>query len=482
MSRFASSDLQESQLPLDNGLKKISHILVAEFLLANSDASRLASESMLAEAEAMLAAIVADISRLPDIEVTVLLSAEATARLAELQIFGTSAGLDCVVLQRGELQPETLSIFLSGQADRVPFDAMLLIAPECDGVLLSLLKAVQESTASPLLSLNLDWRRAETFSDKHMTDLWLRQHGIPTIPTKTIDDTSATAFRRLSEHHPVAGDQNFVLKPRDGAGADGVRIMRLNGRLFEDLPQQSSDNDRWVLQPLVTGVACSVGFIGGGNRGPTTILPPARQNIQVHDGDVSYHGGQVPCEPALASRISPVADQIAIALGAFNGYLGADLLVNLSTPEEREGSVRVVEINPRLCTSYVGYRVLHGRQSGGVDAATTQWNRNPLDAGRCHVFCKWRNIFWCIIHDHGSHNQHVRAADDPHSRCADSQSAKYRRGSSVRQTDCDDGRQWIRQEFTRLRYSFRGRSAPVSGKHFGSDAHAAASIAASGCR
>ena len=144
----------------------------------------------------------------------------------------------------------------------------------------------------------------------------------------------------------------------DGAGADGVRIVRADHRLLENLSQQSSENDRWILQPFMRGVACSVGFIGGGERGATIILPPARQDIQLNDGEVSYHGGQIPCEPAIASRITPVAEKIAVALGAFHGYVGADLLVDLSLPDDSEGSVRVVEVNPRLCTSYVGYQAL----------------------------------------------------------------------------------------------------------------------------
>ena len=353
---------------MENGHKKTSQILVAEFLLANSSSSRLAARSMLDEAEAMLRAVVADLARLPNIEVTVLLSAEAAARFAESHICCAPDCRNHVLIHRGELQPDELPTILCPQSQQAAFDAVLLIAPECDGVLVSLLKALEASDALPMLSLNLDWRLAEIFADKRMTDVWLRNHGIATISTRTIDDTTADLLRgtlpqdsgtgKVTDIHRAIMDHLAVLKPRDGAGADGVRIVRFNHRLFQDLPQQSSHNDRWILQPFMPGVACSVGFIGGGERSPTTILPPARQNILVSDGMMSYHGGQIPCESAIASRIAPVAEKIAVALGSFNGYLGADLLVDLAVPEGAEGSVRVVEINPRLCTSYVGYQAL----------------------------------------------------------------------------------------------------------------------------
>ncbi|MEJ7592440.1 MAG: ATP-grasp domain-containing protein [Planctomycetaceae bacterium] len=351
---------------LENGLKKPSRILVAEFLLANSDSSRPAARSILDEAEAMLRAVVTDIAKLPDVDVTVLLSAEATALFVESPICCAPDGRSNIRIQRGDIRPDTWPTILRPQSHQAALDAVLLIAPECDGVLVSLLKAVQVSDAWPMLSLNLNWRLAEIFADKRMTDVWLRQHGIATIPTRTIDLTTADLLRGTLPQDSIrqsvtrtdgsTDDQLAVLKPRDGAGADSVRIVRIDHRLFQELPQQASDNDRWMLQPCMPGIACSVGFIGGGERGPTMILPPARQNIRVNDGEVSYHGGQIPCEPAIASRIAPMAEKIAVALGSFNGYLGADLLVDPAVPEDSEGSVRVVEVNPRLCTSYVGYQ------------------------------------------------------------------------------------------------------------------------------
>ena len=328
----------------------MTRILVAEFLLANAEASRTASTSMLNEATAMLTAVTTDLSLVPNTDITVLLSAASNSLVAMLS--GTH-------IVNGELHPETLQYILHGDANQSPYDVVLLIAPECDGVLVSLLKAIQERPALQIRSLNLNWRLAEIFADKKAADSWLRQHQIATIPTKTINHATADTLRsRRVGTSDSSSDHYAVLKPRDGAGSDGVRVVPFGRDAFQELPQQHSDDDYWLLQPFLPGVACSVGFIGGGQRGPTTILAPARQRIVADGGTLAYRGGQIPCEPEITARITPVAEQLATAFGPFDGYIGADLLVDLSVAANSESPVRVVEVNPRLCTSYVGYRML----------------------------------------------------------------------------------------------------------------------------
>lgn len=331
----------------------MTHILVAEFLLANTEAARNASLSMLGEASAMLTAVTMDLALAPNNEVTVLLSSETnpfTSTLPNIHVIF------------GELQLDALPrILLRGDTNQLQYDAVLLIAPECDGVLVSLLKSIQDQPTMQIRSLNLPWRMAEIFADKRATDSWLRQHHISTIPTKTIAEAASETLRnRIVNMQDSANDRYAVLKPRDGAGACGVQIVPFVRQAFQELPQQTSDADHWLLQPFLPGIACSVGFIGGGTNARTIILPPARQSIVNIDNRISYHGGQIPCEPDIVARIQPIAEQLAGAFGPFDGYVGVDLLVDLSVPTNCEACARVVEVNPRLCTSYIGYRMLTG--------------------------------------------------------------------------------------------------------------------------
>jgi predicted ATP-grasp superfamily ATP-dependent carboligase len=52
--------------------------------------------------------------------------------------------------------------------------------------------------------------------------------------------------------------------------------------------------------------------------------------------------------------------QLAILLGGFRGWLGVDFVFM------EGGELQIVEINPRLCTSYAGYRLLAETSLAGV--------------------------------------------------------------------------------------------------------------------
>jgi predicted ATP-grasp superfamily ATP-dependent carboligase len=63
----------------------------------------------------------------------------------------------------------------------------------------------------------------------------------------------------------------------------------------------------------------------------------------------------LPLSPGLAKRAGDLAVAVIRAMPACTGYVGVDLFVG-SDPEGREDAV--IEINPRLTTSYVGLRAL----------------------------------------------------------------------------------------------------------------------------
>jgi predicted ATP-grasp superfamily ATP-dependent carboligase len=105
----------------------------------------------------------------------------------------------------------------------------------------------------------------------------------------------------------------------------------------------------------VPGRACSIGLIGKGN-GPAELLLPAEQQIEMTDKTLHYVGGRIPCESEQAERVTQVAEQVRNVLGGFRGYLGIDLIVPSDLSDDTPAVV--IEVNPRLCTSYTGYRSL----------------------------------------------------------------------------------------------------------------------------
>jgi hypothetical protein len=83
-------------------------------------------------------------------------------------------------------------------------------------------------------------------------------------------------------------------------------------------------------------------------------LPACRQRLSA-DGRFQYLGGSAPLEANLAQRAQRLAEAALDCLPVTQGYVGVDLV--LGPAEDGRGDV-VVEINPRLTTSYVGLRRL----------------------------------------------------------------------------------------------------------------------------
>jgi len=82
---------------------------------------------------------------------------------------------------------------------------------------------------------------------------------------------------------------------------------------------------------------------------------PACQQILSADGRFTYCGGKLPLEPQLDRRARNLGLATVAALSNPRGYLGIDLVLG----QAEDGSDDyVIEINPRLTTSYVGLRAL----------------------------------------------------------------------------------------------------------------------------
>ena len=107
--------------------------------------------------------------------------------------------------------------------------------------------------------------------------------------------------------------------------------------------------DRSVLR---SGRAASVAFlIGPGRR---LALPAAAQHLST-DGRFRYQGGSLPLPPALADRATRIAVRAVDVVEGLQGYVGVDVVLG---PSADGGDDSVIEINPRLTTSYVGLRAL----------------------------------------------------------------------------------------------------------------------------
>jgi predicted ATP-grasp superfamily ATP-dependent carboligase len=99
------------------------------------------------------------------------------------------------------------------------------------------------------------------------------------------------------------------------------------------------------------------------------------------DGRFQYRGGQVPIAPELVHRAQALAERAVRTVEGLRGYVGVDLVLG-----ETADSDAVIEINPRLTTSYVGLRALAEFNlaeamlaiATGTEMASLNWKDGPV--------------------------------------------------------------------------------------------------------
>jgi predicted ATP-grasp superfamily ATP-dependent carboligase len=217
-------------------------------------------------------------------------------------------------------------------------DYTLVIAPEFDGLLAERCRWVLEASGR---LLGPSPAGVELTADKLALARLLQWQNVFTPPCYPID-----AIWHVSL--PV------VLKPRDGAGSQATCLVRTRPEFGACLERMQAERPRteFVLQPFVPGVAASVAFLLG--PGQEIALAPAAQHLS-NEGRFRYEGGTVPLPPELAGRAVRLGLRAVRAVPDLRGYVGVDLVLGASA--DGSGDF-VIEINPRLTTSYLGLRAL----------------------------------------------------------------------------------------------------------------------------
>jgi predicted ATP-grasp superfamily ATP-dependent carboligase len=214
-------------------------------------------------------------------------------------------------------------------------DAAYVIAPELDG---ELLRRVTAAQALSRRCLNASISAVDLCGDKWEFFLHCRQAGLPTIETELLwgSDDSQLAWPR-------------VAKLRFGAGS---QLMQL---LTPEMEWPVCDKtDRYLellVQPYISGTAISVAALVGSKQ-RYELFPVADQFIDPERG-FEYGGGQIPSQWDSAV-VRQLAGRVIESIPGLSGYVGIDLLI----PDSHPAQPIVVEVNPRLTTSYIGYRAL----------------------------------------------------------------------------------------------------------------------------
>ena len=326
-------------------MQKPRTILVVEYVTGGGLVTEALSPSLLGEGSTMLGALLEDFATCEDFELIVFRDARLPIpALASVASWVTIGPDSCFETE------------LSRVAQQV--DAVWLIAPETGGALERL--SMQIETLGVKL-LSVPSLAVRTAANKLMTHDLMLQHEIPVVPTRTW----------LVSDPPLDASSHFVVKPNDGVGCEGVYR-------FDSIPDPwptALNRGDLIIQPWIEGISRSLS--GLFCDGKATLLSCNTQVLHQKDHSIYLSGCIVNSVQDHDARYQQLLDRIAKALPSLWGYAGIAFI-------EAEDQLWVVEINPRLTSSYAGLR-----QATGInlaEAVIQLWQNGSLANLRksCH--------------------------------------------------------------------------------------------------
>jgi predicted ATP-grasp superfamily ATP-dependent carboligase len=273
--------------------------------------------SLFTEGWAMLSAVLDDFRQLPETSVTTLLDSRLGLTVPGVEVQFVRPGQESVAFRE-----------LARAADW-----SLLIAPEFDDILAQRCRWVEDSGGRLLGPSSQAVRQT---ADKLALADQLSSAGVLTPRCQRLGDKGIV--------FPA------VCKPRYGAGSQATFLVDSEEDLATCATRAAEEGwqGELLVQPFIPGRAASVAFLlGPGGQFP---LLPAEQHLS-EDGRFRYQGGRVPLGDDLRDRAVRVARRAVETVSGLFGYVGVDVVL----ADEDDW---VIEINPRLTTSYVGLRRL----------------------------------------------------------------------------------------------------------------------------
>lgn len=290
-------------------------ILIFEYITGGGLAKQPLPESLLCEGEMMSRALIEDLLEINDTELIV-------TRDYRLPL---NEALKAEHITAITITPESdIDKLLLNLANKC--DAVWPIAPETDDTLYNVCRLFESSNTALLSSCSDVVKIA---GDKMATYQLLKAHGIPVVQTYLLNDK-----------YDIQKHQSWLIKPIDGVGCEGVR------KFSRDQITTLPSSDRLILQPFIEGRSLSLSCLFF--RGQGQLICVNEQLIKQSNGQFLLEGCEVNINIDKQMYLQLVA-QIAIIMPMLWGYIGIDLI-------EIDPGPLVLEINPRLTTSYTGIK------------------------------------------------------------------------------------------------------------------------------
>jgi predicted ATP-grasp superfamily ATP-dependent carboligase len=290
-------------------------ILVFEYISGGGCNREELPGSLAREGLLMLKALLEGLGEVPGLAVTVMLDARLSGEVVPFNVRTVLIGPRDDCFNRFERLVER-------------HDAVWPIAPEFEGILFSLCGTVERLGRMLLGSGSEAVRLA---ADKYATYQCLRTRQIPTVDTRRLEDV------------PVFQEES-IIKPVDGAGGGGYLVR--DAEDFAGVVERLRGAGKYIVQPHLYGEKTSLSCVFDSGR--AWLLSINRQEFDMVGNRYRLGAIQVNYRDD-PSPYRDLVDRLAEAMPGLWGYAGIDLI-------ETAERVLVLEVNPRLTSSFAGLR------------------------------------------------------------------------------------------------------------------------------
>ena len=217
-------------------------------------------------------------------------------------------------------------------------DAVWVIAPETGNVLYELSCMAVEQDC---LLIGCAPEAVKLTSSKSGTLQHLVNSQIPCVPV--LSDINAV----------VESNNGWVIKPDDGVGGEGCYFF--NNLKAAKTHISRLDHKNFIVQEYVPGTPASISMLC--HAGRSVLLSCNEQLFEFKNGRGELTGIIVNGLQQYVKSFTEIANMVGSAINGLEGYVGIDLVISDTGPQ-------VLEVNPRLTTTYAGLR-----QSLGINPA-----------------------------------------------------------------------------------------------------------------
>ncbi len=254
---------------------------------------------------------------LPSMKITMLLDWRC-------QQMDLPEGIEVILLSSGQCVYDLLPALIEKS------DLVWPIVPETDGELQKLSTLVE---AKEKQLLNSSVEAVCICSDKLITAQLLKKNGIAVVETSLFDGLTADLF------------EPYVVKPKDGVGCINCFLIS-NTNQFEQINNLIKNKSDYIIQPYIEGETISLSCLF--KNGKAWLLCCNQQQISIIKGQFELDACVVNIASNNKEIYQQIIDQIAKVIPGLWGYVGIDII------HTENNQPLIVEINPRLTTSYAG--------------------------------------------------------------------------------------------------------------------------------